>query len=150
MQPLSGTGAELHGGRFNPKGVSALYLSIKPETAIKEANQAGSFQPVTLVAYDADFSKIFDATDPTKFPIHAMRHGDLGAMTWRDEMESSGEANTQKFARDLFNDGYQGMKVQSFVPNAAPGDFNMVIWVWSEILPAKLSYIDDENRLGSY
>ena len=42
--PLSGRGAERHGGRFNPKGMATLYTSLTVITAIREANQAGSFQ----------------------------------------------------------------------------------------------------------
>ena len=41
-EPLSGRGAELYGGRFNPKGVPALYSSLTVMTALREANQAGS------------------------------------------------------------------------------------------------------------
>ncbi|WP_427832687.1 RES family NAD+ phosphorylase [Agrobacterium pusense] len=44
-EPLSGRGAELYGGRFNPKGMPALYTSVTVITALKEANQAGSLQP---------------------------------------------------------------------------------------------------------
>ena len=36
-QPLSGRGARLYGGRFNPKGVPALYTAFDPATALREA-----------------------------------------------------------------------------------------------------------------
>ncbi|WP_352778981.1 RES domain-containing protein, partial [Mesorhizobium sp. M0571] len=32
-------------GRFDPKGVPALYSSLSVVTALREANQAGSLQP---------------------------------------------------------------------------------------------------------
>jgi RES domain-containing protein len=41
-EPLSGRGAELYGGRFNPKGVPALYTSLSVMTALREANQVGN------------------------------------------------------------------------------------------------------------
>ena len=53
-EPLSGRGAALYGGRFNPKGTPALYASLSPMTALREANQVGNLQPTTLVAYDAE------------------------------------------------------------------------------------------------
>jgi RES domain-containing protein len=62
-EPLSGKGAQLNGGRFNPKGMPALYLSLSPLTALREANQVGNLQPTTLVSYDAEVDGIFDTRD---------------------------------------------------------------------------------------
>jgi RES domain-containing protein len=64
-RPLSGEGAALHGGRFNPKGLPALYLSLDPLTAIREANQVGHLQPTTLVAYRASIERMFPGDDPS-------------------------------------------------------------------------------------
>ncbi|WP_318012114.1 RES domain-containing protein [Mesorhizobium sp. CA12] len=49
-KPMSGCGAELYGGRFNPKGMPALYASTAVVTALREANEVGDLQPTTLVA----------------------------------------------------------------------------------------------------
>ena len=38
--PTSGEGAALSGGRFNPRGQPALYLSMRPQTAWLEAQQS--------------------------------------------------------------------------------------------------------------
>ena len=46
--PLSGEGARRHGGRFNRRGVPALYTSLSPLTAIREAQPLG---PANLVAF---------------------------------------------------------------------------------------------------
>lgn len=62
--PLSGEGARLHGGRFNQRGVPALYTSLAPLTAIREAQPLGRpMQPLTLCAHDVDAEPVFDATD---------------------------------------------------------------------------------------
>ena len=59
-EPLSGEGARLHGGRFNPKGIPALCTALSVMTAIREANQIGTLQPTTLVCYEADITPVFD------------------------------------------------------------------------------------------
>lgn len=63
--PLSGEGARRYGGRFNPKGMTALYCTLDPVTAVREVSQIGQpLQPTILVSFAADVAPIFDATDP--------------------------------------------------------------------------------------
>lgn len=70
-------------------------------TALKEANQAGSLQPTTLVSYDADLQPLFDTHDAQALFEYGIDTKTLGATTWRDEMKMMGEAPTQRLARDL-------------------------------------------------
>jgi RES domain-containing protein len=95
--PVSGRGPELYGGRFNPKGMPALYASLSPITALREANQIGALQPTTLVAYDADIRPIFDTRRAGALSAFGMTHDDLAAASWRDEMIARSESSTQKF-----------------------------------------------------
>lgn len=147
-RPLSGRGAELYGGRFNPKGMPALYTSLSVLTALREANQVGSLQPTTLVSYEADIERVFDTTDETTLEAFDIDAATLATASWRDEMKEKGEARTQVFARQLVSDGYHGLLVRSFAPAARGGDFNLVLWQWSEKAPCRLTLIDDEGRLS--
>lgn len=147
-QPLSGRGAELYGGRFNPKGTPALYASLTVMTALREANQAGSFQPTTLVSYDAGIERVFDCRDKTALKAEGMDAASLADSTWRDQMRASGEASTQAFARRLIAKGFHAMLVRSFAPGADEHDLNLVLWSWSDAAPSRLTLIDDENRLS--
>lgn len=146
-EPMSGIGARLHGGRFNPKGIPALYTALSVMTAIREANQIGTLQPTTLVSYEADITPIFDATDADALGSYGMMPVDLAADDWRIRMQKEGKAPTQIFAERLIADGYAGLRVPSFAAGSTPKDLNMVLWVWGNILPAKLVLIDDEGRL---
>ena len=89
--PLSGRGAEMYGGRFNPKGTPALYASLSPVTALREANQAGALQPTTLVAYQVDVRPVFDARDAEALARFGVTREDLASIAWRDEMIANGE-----------------------------------------------------------
>lgn len=48
--PGSGDGAARHGGRFNPVGMAALYMSRRVETAWREAQQDLAFKARPLTS----------------------------------------------------------------------------------------------------
>lgn len=147
-EPLSGYGAALYGGRFNPKGTPALYTSLSVMTALREANRAGSLQPTMLVSYDAEIERVFDSRDNAALEEHGIDAAALADPTWRDQMRTAGEATTQAFAHQLVEGGFDALLVRSFAPGAAPDDLNLVLWRWSNKPPARLILIDDENRLS--
>ena len=135
--PLSGRGAELYGGRFNPKGTAALYASLSPVTALREANQVGALQPTTLVAYEADVRPVFDTRDAEALAGFGMTPKDLASVSWRDDMIANGECETQTFARRLIAAGYAALLVPSFARGAAPTDLNLVLWRWGDAAPTR-------------
>lgn len=147
-EPLSGRGAELHGGRFNAKGVPALYSSLSVMTALREANQIGSLQPTTLVSYDADIEAVFDCRDEMALAGEGIDADQLADPTWRDQLKTQGEAPTQVFARRLMAAGYSGLLARSFAAGSSADDFNLVLWKWGSTRPSRLVLIDDEKRLS--
>jgi RES domain-containing protein len=126
----------------------ALYASTAILTAVREANQAGDLQPTTLVSYRAEIEAVFDATDATKLAAAGLDDTALADPTWRDQMRSQGEAQTQRLARELVAQDYNGLLVRSFAKGAAAGDLNLVLWRWGGSAPSRLELIDDEHRLG--
>lgn len=63
--PYAGTGAKLIGGRFNPKGIQALYLADSPETALREVTTGAGprlIQPWLLCSYHVCMSNVLDLT----------------------------------------------------------------------------------------
>lgn len=145
--PLSGEGARRHGGRFNPRGMPALYTSLSVLTAIREANQVGTLQPTVLVACEADIGPVFDATDAAALAARGLAPADLAADDWRARMLADGRAPTQGLAERLKAAGFAGMQVRSFARGATDADLNLVLWVWGAAAPTALRVVDDEGRL---
>jgi RES domain-containing protein len=146
--PLSGEGAAIYGGRFNARGTPALYTSLSPVTAMKEAQQVGTFQPITLVACEAIVPRLFDGRDTTALEVLGITPADLAHPDWREEMRGGRMARTQAFAARLKDAGIQGLLIPSFAPGANTEDMNLVILVWNGAEGATLRVIDDENRLA--
>ena len=146
-EPLSGRGAALYGGRFNPKGPETLYTALDPATALREANQVGDLQPTVLVSYKAHLGPVFDTRDTEGLAAHGLTTEALADPGWRAAMLDGKPVPTQDFAKALISDGYVGLLVRSFAPGTTAANLNLVLWRWSGT-DTKLDVIDDEGRLG--
>jgi RES domain-containing protein len=125
--PLSGRGAELHGGRFNPKGTPALYSALDPVTSLREASQVGSLQPTILVSYWAGISSVFDTRQTAQLAAYGMTNEAMADPGWRLAMLEGRRVPTQDFARALIAEGYAGLLVRSFAKGAVDADLNLVL-----------------------
>ena len=147
-EPLSGRGAALHGGRFNPKGMPALYASLSVMTALREAHEAGDLQPTSLLGYQADVENVFDSRHEAALDAFGMDADAPADPGWRDRMKAGRKAPTQLFAARLAAEGFHGLLVRSFAPGATGEDLNLVLWSWANAAPSRLALIDDEGRLA--
>ncbi|MDE2927921.1 MAG: RES domain-containing protein [Acidobacteriota bacterium] len=149
-KPLSGEGARRHGGRFNRRGVPALYTSLSPLTAIREAQPLGRrMQPLTLCAYDVDLEPVFDSRDGAVRAALQVDDHELDCRSWAAQMLDGSVPASQALADRLVSDGYVGMLVRSFAVAAGPGDINLVVWKWGSQRPCRVDLIDDESRLST-
>lgn len=142
--PLSGGGAARFGGRFNRIGRPALYTSLAPETALREANQVGTLQPTTLVAYQADIGPLLDGRDAAALKPFGMTPGDLADPGWRDRMLGGKPVPTQDLAEAAIAQGFAGIVVPSYARGAPADALNLVLWHWE----GRITLVDDGDRLG--
>ena len=147
--PLSGEGARRHGGRFNRRGIPALYTSLAPLTAVREAQPLGRpLQPLTLCAYEVDAEPVFDAHDEEYRRALGVNEFDLACPAWEAEMLAGAVPASQALADRLVAAGHVGMRVRSFAAGSGPDDLNLVMWLWGSEPPARFVLIDDEGRLS--
>lgn len=148
-KPVSGEGASRFGGRFNRRGIPALYTSLAPVTAIREAEPLGRpMQPLTLCAYEVDAEPIFDALDRERCRVAGVEEADLAYPSWEEEMLAGFVPASQAVADRLVAAGYVGMQVRSFAAGARRSDLNLVMWRWGAERPARVVLVDDKGRLS--
>jgi RES domain-containing protein len=146
--PLSGEGARLRGGRFNPAGVPALYLALSISTAIKEANQgfAHKIEPCVLCSYDVDCADVADLRSPERRAELHINSDDLSC-AWFELSAKGLEPPSWALARKLMGAGHAGILVPSFVNRANADDQNLVLWKWGRDLPHRVSVYDPSGKL---
>jgi RES domain-containing protein len=148
FKPLSGDGAAVHGGRFNPKGTPALYVALDPMTAIKEAAQgfARKFEPYVLCTYEIDCDDVVDLRGENERRQARIRNEDM-ASAWFADAAAGREPPSWRLARNVIAGGAAGLIAPSFVSGADAGDVNLALWDWSDRLPHKVAVFDPSGRL---
>jgi RES domain-containing protein len=130
---LSGEGSRRFGGRWNPIGLSAVYLSDSPETALAESLAyrrryglpiAGAF-PQTLVSVLYRVKRTIDLQDGRirrRLRLSAAR---MIEIDWRPLTDDRADVPTQQIAVAAVQEGFAAM----FVPSAARrGGANLVVF----------------------
>jgi RES domain-containing protein len=148
FKPLSGDGAAVHGGRFNPRGMPALYLALSIETAIKEVTRALAFKidPCVLCCYDVDCADLADLRTEAARTGHGVAAEELSSAWFPDSLERT-EPATWQLARRLIARGIAGILVPSFAQGATQRDEILVLWDWSERPPHQVRVFDPSGRL---
>ncbi|HEU0043825.1 RES family NAD+ phosphorylase [Sphingomonas sp.] len=134
------SGSHVTGGRWNPMGTPALYLSADYTTAIEEAHR-DLVRPGTLVAFEVEATAIADLTQAEPAIV---------ACDWRTIFAlKKGTPPSWQLAHELIAAGAEGALVPS-VQNR--GGTNLVLWRWrdaeGEGEGARLTLLDPDAVLG--
>lgn len=146
--PVSGGGAAITGGRFNRKGEPTLYLSLDIMTSVGECTQGFGhrLQPLTMCEYDVDCEDIADLRDDAGRNAHGVDWDELDC-GWLTYQRAGRDAPSWLVADRLRKGGHSGILVPSFVPGAAAGSDNLVLWRWGADLPHQVVVFDPTGRL---
>lgn len=147
--PLSGAGAAFYGGRFNAKGVPALYLAADMATAMREVAHGFPYKlvdPLTITSYAIDCADIVDLTLERVRRAKRVTMDEL-ACGWLLLQEDKKPVPSQRLATRLIGEGAAGILVRSFAPGSTPANTNLVLWKWGSRVPHKVTVHDPEKRL---
>lgn len=146
--PISGEGARRQGGRFNPKGVAALYLSLSVQTCGLEMGHGFEelFSALTLVSYQVEVEDVVDLTSAAERRKARVRPNDLSC-AWRDDLGKGKVPPSWIVVERLMAEGASGILVPSFANRAKRTDKNLVLWRWGSKPPHCVLPYDPDNRL---
>ena len=118
---LTGNGAARLGGRWNPKGINAVYGSTDILTATFEAYQGfidagfslSSLKPRVTAGANVSLESVFDLTDGAIRRSIGFSLDDLLDEDWHAIQMSGDESWTQAIGRGCFESGFEGILVAS-------------------------------------
>ena len=129
--PTSGEGAARHGGRFNSKGVPALYTSFDFETCAHEVRFSLNTDPYTFYHLHVESTRIADLSSRSVRDELGISWSALECPNWESEMNKGIEPACHQIANRLMGMAYHGIVVPSFAPRTTPDDLNLVLWAWN-------------------
>lgn len=148
FKPVSGDGAAIRGGRFNPQGVPALYLALEIVTAIKEVGHgfARRIDPLVLCSYDVDCDGIVDLRTDEGRRSASVSLDDM-ACGWMDLATRGSRPPSWTIFERLALEGAAGILIPSFAVGADDRDANLVLWTWGRDRPHRVEVFDPSGRL---
>lgn len=118
---LSGSGASFHGGRWNPRGIRAIYASLDPITAVKESYHeflkygfaSVHIRPRVMAGITVNVKRVLDLTDhrirrKLRFSLSQLIHED-----WQAIQTGGGESWTQTIGRGAKIAGFEALLAPS-------------------------------------
>ena len=142
-QPLSGEGAARHGGRYNLRGIPALYMSEDFTTAVAEYEQDLGIRPGTLCAYDVGVEGIADLTDAAFRLAYGVPDGLLHAPWKQQVLIEKITPPSWLLVERLMAEGYAGLRA----PSVQTGGSNLVLWRWNDRAERRVVALDPLNDL---
>jgi RES domain-containing protein len=118
---LSGDGAARYGGRWNPRGVGAIYASLDPVTAVKESYQefleygfaGATIRPRVFVGLKVDLKCVLDLTQARIRRALGYTISDLVTEDWRAIQAAGEETWTQAIGRGAVAAGFEALLAPS-------------------------------------
>jgi len=146
---LSGKGSFEHGGRWNtPGSFAAVYGSLTPDTALKEALATAAYYglqnhtlfPRGIVAVKVKLHNLFDLTSGIIRKHLLISQNRMLNADWRMEQHKGREALSQAVGRAAYRLGFEALAVPS---KADPSGTNLVIFPDNLQTNSQITYLNE-------
>ena len=130
---LTGEGSNLHGARWNPKGIAVVYAADSPETAMAESLAhyryfgipVQSAMPRTFVAIALKLQCVVDLMESSVRQRLHVSKDTMVAIDWRKDVKAGLLPITQMIGQAAFDAGVEALIVPSAVQSDA---FNVLVF----------------------
>ncbi len=138
----------MHGARFNPPGISALYLALSVEGMLLEMGHGFGhrFDPLTICSYLVDMDDLVDLRTEAVRNKADVSLEDM-ACPWASDLAARQYPASWRLANRLIAGGASGVLVPSFARRARADMVNLVLWTWGPDLPHQVVVHDPAQRL---
>jgi RES domain-containing protein len=143
-RPLGGEGAGRHGGRWNPTGVPALYLSAELTTVVAEYEQDIGIRPGTFCAYDVKVERILDLTSLDVLAAIGIDPRERFAPWKTILLVERSVPPGWRVAETLISLGANGVLVPSV---RLAGGTNLLLWRWNDTPEREVVALDPQTDL---
>ncbi len=130
---ISGEGAAINGGRWNPIGLKAIYGSLHPVTAVRESYKefddygfGGSMQPRVFAGATVRVSQLLDLCNVGIRRRIGFTLTELLDEDWEAIQDTGEESWTQAIARGAAGCGFEGLRAPS--ARDRRNDVNIVVF----------------------
>jgi RES domain-containing protein len=131
---VSGIGAKINGGRWNPKGsFPSVYSSLTPETALAESRAHFEYygldfaeaMPFVLTSLQIKLARVVDFNGKTSNSQIKSVFEEIKEEDWRQKNHNGRLSLSQKLGEEVYGLGFEGLLVPSF---AIENTVNLVIF----------------------
>jgi RES domain-containing protein len=148
---LSGEGAAARGGRWNPRGLKAVYASQSVVTAVQEAYQellrfgfsASVIRPRAFCGAEVTLQRVLDLTDKDIRRVIGFTLAELIDEDWLAIQQEGEESWTQAIGRGTYKAGFEGLLAPS--ARDRPDGVNLVVFPKSLRAGSRIDIVGKED-----
>jgi len=147
---VSGEGASYYGGRWNPVGIKAIYMSLDPLTAVHECYaefirygfSAGVIKPRVIAGVSIRIDRVLNLTEKSIPRLLGITLEKILSEDWQAIQSNEKKSRSQMVGKGARNAGFEGLLVSSARHREGK---NLVVFPENLLRSSKLSPMEERD-----